>query len=164
MAHTLAMPARSVTKVTWFETAATGAPVVKLHSVGRPSPPPPALVMPVPSATSKVVFAGSGPDGTNCRTRPPPSSVASSPGRVVTETLPATSGTMVSASPPTESGSIGRSKTTAMGETGATPSMPSAGTSVSTTSPGATVVNCTEIRSDNATPATSAASSWMLTS
>ena len=136
MAHTFATPARSVRKVIWFETAAAATPVVKRPaSAARPaSSPVGGRRRPAPSSTSNVVFGGSGPDGVKRRARPAPSSDrAGRPGARRPRAVPATSGVIVSRS----SGDrcrdrSARSKMTAIGEVGAIPSIPSAGTSVAT--------------------------------
>lgn len=165
MAQTFVTPERSLRKVTWFDSVAAGAPVVKLHDSGRASPPPPAAVITSgATSTSNVVFDGSGPDAVNRSTRPPSPSPGSSPGSETTSRVPATSGVILSASPFTESGSIARSKMIAMAVFGAMPSTPSAGTRRSTRRPGSTVRKVIENASSIATPAASVASPLTRTS
>ena len=158
MVHTLATPARSLTNVIWLDTVAPPAPVVNVQDCGAGEA---AAVRPeIAGRQLHLERRGRG----QCRRW---REAQHAPGSVVGDRIageprrpracPATPGVMVSASPSTDSGSMGRSKTTAMGDIGEMPSTSSAGTRVSIATPGAMVRKPTVTGSPSATPATSAA-------
>ena len=104
-----------------------------------------------------VVLTGNGPDGVKRSSRSPVSASPAAPGRGSTSREPASSGVMASCSSSTDAGSSGRSKTIAMDVVTAMPSTPSAGTTVTTSSPARAVVKASSRASSSAVPARSVA-------
>ena len=97
--------------------------------------------MPAPTLTVNVVFTGSEPEGVKRRIRCASSRRPAAPSAAETETLPERAGLMVTTLSLTVWGSMGRSKTIAIGEVTAMPWVPPAGEMVRAVSPAETVRN-----------------------
>ena len=113
--------------------------------------------MAAPTLTVNVVFTGSEPEGVKRRIRCASSRRPAAPSAAETETLPETAGLIVTRLSLTVCGSMGRSKTTTIGEVIAMPWVPSAGAMVRAVSPAETVRNESRSGAFSAVPAWSCA-------
>ena len=157
MAHRLGTPERLERKTIWFASDADGDPVVKVQTSGAASCAPSVPRSPGSSVTVKVVFAGSGPEGTNCRMRRAVSVMPAAPSGATRLTEPATPGSTLMSRSRTLCGSIGRSSTTAIAVVTAIPCAVSWGRSARACRPAETVEKLNRNGSESAVPARSVA-------
>src|SRR5205814_7904258 len=153
MAHTLAIPERSLRNVIWLPSELDGAPVVKVHDRGPATREPSTPRTTPPMVTVKVVLAGSEPDGVKRTIRRTSSSSPAAPSGAESPTLSEMGGVIDTRLSLTVPGWIARSKTTAMEVVVAIPRVPSAGTAVRAVRPAETVVNARRNGPARAVPA-----------